>query len=514
MNSKFTQTSDRIFAPNVYIFAYSLREGAEGAANPLWKQGDKIVSYFSDETLTPKLDFPASGTGAPRADLLEDTRFDFTSTKDAKIEGFAQPQQLQDSYALWLNIGYSDEGARAENAAEVQVLRDFNPNDILVSPVSPPTEKQILGQVVLIVAWLTPETQEGDFQYLRSIADKCYRALFGKEAPLFSRAGELFASTIFEYGEPKQLADNLGKSQVFVWLLRDKKADDQYGNYQQELIALFFYRTKIIKAFQDSRLVYASLDREYSQIEQNLDSIQTNLDSSDAASNDAASNHAYLDDFKTQLKQLSRDSLQYTRLLRKLEDYGTTIEINLYNYNKQIAQIGAALEADKEEISFLEHFGRETAPHFRRQIEADLGYFEHGTELVDRAIASIRGIVEIDQAKRDRDRQQAEKERDRQEQEQRQKNEESARAEQKRQEDFEKNLQDQIQAIGVGVGAGAIVASTAGLIFQQPIAPIAWPWKGDRLHPFTIAVLLSAACAILFWAGAKWGLPWLFRQRR
>ena len=184
-------------------------------------------------------------------------------------------------------------------------------------------------------------------------------------------------------------------------------------------------------------------------------------------------NDTYLDDFKTQLKNLAKDSLSYTRLLRKMEDFGNTIEINLYNYNETIQQICGRLEIDKEELSFLKYFGQETAPHFQRQIKADLGYFEHGTDLIEQAIASIRGIVEIDQAERDR------------------------------------ALENQIQTVGIAIAAGAIVASTSALIFEEPIT---FPWQeyhGDRLHPFMIAVLVSMGCAIAFWALAKWVLPWI-----
>jgi hypothetical protein len=47
--------------------------------------------------------------------------------------------------------------------------------------------------------------------------------------------------------------------------------------------------------------------------------------------------------------------------------------------------------------SYIKKFNR-----FQEQINADLGYFEPGSGLLSQAIASIRGLVEIDQAKSDR----------------------------------------------------------------------------------------------------------------
>jgi hypothetical protein len=61
----------------------------------------------------------------------------------------------------------------------------------------------------------------------------------------------------------------------------------------------------------------------------------------------------------------------------------------------------------------------------RSQIAGDLGYFRHGTSLIDQAIASIRGIVEIEQAS-------------------------SELAEKNRGD----RLESTIQAIGVGLAAG------------------------------------------------------------
>ncbi|MGE5658161.1 MAG: hypothetical protein ACM37W_16280 [Actinomycetota bacterium] len=480
MNPQPNQKSDnRIFAPNVYLFAYSLIDGAEESKNPLWEEADKIIDcFFKGESITDKLIFPDDSNNDNRTYLLksDEDSLNFTSAQDSKIEGFAQPQKIQDCYVLWLNIGYYDADENAEDVS-VEMLKQFKHNNILILPKA----DKILGQSLLITARLTNKTKQRDREDLRNLADRCCQTLLGDKTPEFYRAGELFDSAIFEYGKPKQ------DSQVLVWLFRDETADRQYDKYQQELISLFLYRTKIVKAFQDSRLIYTALNQAYSKIEANLDNLQQKLDTSNT-------NDTYLDDFKTQLKNLAKESLSYTRLLRKMEDFGNTIEINFYNYNETIQEICGKLETDKEELSFLKYFGQETAPHFQRQIKADLGYFEHGTDLIEQAIASIRGIVEIDQAERDRQRQEREKN------------------QQDLQEQANQDLQDRIQAVGVGIAAGAIVSSTLGLITQ----PWAFP-NGKKIelpfllpHPFIIALVAS----ILSSAGAWWIAKELIKKRR
>ncbi|WP_199246553.1 hypothetical protein [[Phormidium] sp. ETS-05] len=442
------------------MFAYSLRDGGE-RDNPLWEYGDEILTHFTDENLTSKLVFPPNTP--KRADLMRDIALTFNHRDEDKpeIEGFARPVQLQDSYALWLNVGYDDEDTTAE-AVAVDVLGQFNPENCLIIP----KHDKILGQTLLITGWIAAKTKQQDKEYLKNLADSCCEKLLGDKAPPFYRRGELFGSAIFEYGLVSDIANY---QQVMVWLFRDEVADNRYDEYQQEIVDLLFYRCKVIKAFQDSRLIYAGLDKGYGELEQTLEAVQKKIDSL----GDACLDKNSLQDFKTELKGLVKKSLPYTRLVRKLEDFGNVIEINLYNYNETLGQIYATLGTDKEELGFLKTFAEQTAPYFQRQIRGDLGYFEHGTDLVGQAIASIRGIVEIDQAQLELD-----------------------------QAGEEKELEKEIEALGVGIAVGAIVASSSGLITD----PWRWPTASDRSwypHPFLGSIVLSLLVAWLSWRGMK-----------
>jgi len=215
----------------------------------------------------------------------------------------------------------------------------LNPNHVLSLPQAEEFSGQFVGQTLLITAWLTTKTQQRDRDYLRRVADQCCQSLLGEYAPQCDREGELFASPIFAYSKPTQ-RDKY--PHVLVWLFRDEKADRQYNYYQQELIALFLYRSKIIKAFQNSRLVYDCLDRAYRNLENSLDRLQTDLN----CPHDVVTNDDDLEKFKTQLKTFATESLPYTRFLRKMEDFHNTIEINLHNYNQIIDQICANIEYD------------------------------------------------------------------------------------------------------------------------------------------------------------------------
>jgi len=228
-------------------------------------------------------------------------------------------------------------------------------------------------------------------------------------------------------------------------------------------------------------LVYDCLDRLYANLEDSLDRLQTDLN----CPHDVVTNEDDMKKFKTQLKTFATESLPYTIFLRKMEDFHNTIEINIHNYNQIIEQICAKIKDDGDNLYFLRDFGQETAPLFLRQIKADLGYFQHGTDLINTAIASIRG-VEIDQAERDRHREKTEK-------------------------DSNQKLQDLIQSVGVGIAAGAIVASSSGLITQPWYFPNGKKVELSLLpHPFFIALIFSALCSV----GAWWIATKVISNRR
>ncbi|MCC3411936.1 MULTISPECIES: hypothetical protein [unclassified Microcoleus] len=458
--------SDKISAPNVYLYAFQLHDDSQGRHNPLWKHCDNILANFTDKKLTPNLVFPPN-SHSYREDLLPNVALKFNSNQP--IEGFAQPLQIQDSYALCLNIGCPEDGTA--NNLGVDFIQKFNPNRVLLIN----GDDNFLGQTLLITTGL-PENSSDNLDSLKPLADECRNALFqGDSPPVFYRSGKLFGSPIFEYGS---IADIANYRHLLVWLLADKQTDKDFNTCQEEIFDLLFYRNKIIKVFQDSRLIYRELDREYRIIEKNVEILQAQF------SRGTVLTAAQLQEFQEQLKQLFSKAVTYTCLLRKLEDYDNTIVLNLNNYIDILQTICDIIGIDKEELSILNHFSRKSALYMRSQIAGDLGYFRHGTNLIDQAIASIRGIVEIEQARSDRTNQLA------------------LRNSEDKEKDRDDRLESTVQAIGVGLAAGGIAASSGtDKLFetvQNHHIPVVM-----HLHPFAFSFLLSCAIA-LFAAGITW----------
>ena len=324
------EPTNRFLAPNIYLFAYHLKE----QSNSFWQDGNALLSQFTTATLTEYLDLSSANRF-----LLKDKKdaIYFTFSDYPEISGFAQPLQIQDSHGLFFNIGYDDKAEPLE-AVDFDTIKQLNPHGALLLPEI----EKFLGQTLLITAYLPLLNQQPEPNYLHELANNCYEALFGDNDPPLSRSGELFGSSIFEYGKSNQTNDY---RHVLIWLYRDKTADKQLNNCLSFFNDLLFYRAKIVKAFAESRSIYGGLDRAYRKIEQDLDDLQKMLDNGDASSSDS-----YLDNFKKELKKLAKESLSYTRLLGKMEEFDKTIEINLFNYNETINQIYGRLGIDKQDL--------------------------------------------------------------------------------------------------------------------------------------------------------------------
>jgi hypothetical protein len=461
----------KIYAPNIHLFAFQLYKGAnvdptslQADEIQLWQSADKIVhtTLHQDLHLSQRIDIQKEPDNL-RVDLLKDSEvkddnyavdtegkisFD---TQQVVIKGFAHPLRLSDSYALWLNLRRpekEDDGTPTEDV-DIALLSKLNPKNCFTLEKN----KFFLGQTLLITAWLTGAKDE---KYLYQIAQECLEAVFpnASQRPPFHRQGELFGSPIFEYGLFSQLTNY---QHVLIWLFRDSKADENFNLCYQQLLDLFFFRAKVVKAYQDTRIIYHLFASAYKETEDAIDKLPNTGKNYEVTTSE-------LKELKNKLKELPKLTLRYTFLLRDLHDYQNTIAINESNYSEKLQQISGIIE--NGELAFFKTFSQDNSPFFQKQIQADLGYFRHGSTLLEQAISSIRGIVEIEQAERDR------------------------------------SLENTIQIVGVGLGAGAIVSGVVTQHIDKPFAPISF---NNPLHPMVTSLLWSLLATLFFgWLALLW----------
>ncbi|MEM9922733.1 MAG: hypothetical protein AAF915_03090 [Cyanobacteria bacterium P01_D01_bin.50] len=473
----------KIYAPNIHLYAFQLYKASNFHIESLtkeniqlWHQANDIINTIQPLNLIENIVNIQDEPKGSRVDLIkpdnvkyEDYSINFegifkdnnqNQNQQLLIKGFVSPIRIQDSYGFWLNLRRPEKDVDDNSLTkdiDVSLLSKLNPQNCLtlIPDENHESNKLFLGQTLLITAWLTQQDKLNQTKPY-DIAQESLTAIFPNtdRKPEFNRQGKLFGSPIFEYGLFSQ-PENY--QHVIIWLFRDRQADKNFNKCYQQLFDLFFFRSKIVKAFQDSRIIYHQIAAAYDEIENTIEQIKSNTESDNLTTE-------ILNHLTNKLKDLSKESLKYTRLLRNLKDYQNTIDINKNNYDEKLRQISAATEEDN--LSILEIFYKQDSERFYQQINADIGYFEQGLTLLEQAIASIRGIVEIEQAKRE---------------------ERSLEAERK--------LERTVQILGIGLGGGAIVSGVVTQHIDKPFAPINFKYP---VHPLVSSLCWSIAATFLF----------------
>ena len=105
-------------------------------------------------------------------------------------------------------------------------------------------------------------------------------------------------------------------------------------------------------------------------------------------------------EFNQWLNEIPEISFNYASYLRDLELQRNTIKTNIRNYKLNLDKIKAICIQD--DLEFLSSFLELAKDTFIEQINTDLAYLTPAQRLFEQLIESIRGIVEIEQTKRDR----------------------------------------------------------------------------------------------------------------
>jgi hypothetical protein len=451
----------KIDHPQVYIYSYQLSRESQSQVDSIWNWANNIWQHFSqDKSLifsSPEnLSYP----------LTKATKFRHSN----RIDGSFKFCRLDDADGILARIGSPETDENKD--LEIAALTNFNVDNLLVAD----NQENWLGQTILITYKFETYQKPGK-DYFRQVADECLRHLLPSESvrPPFYHADELFDAPIFEYSSPRS------QLQVFVYPI-DDDIEGKLGKILQPLFELFYHRHKITKAFIDSRRNYELLKKQYLEIEQTIEKLETKITKLNEISGQPVNTDDFLKELKIKLKELLRESLNYERALEYLEDYHNTIVIHVLNYQEKLSQISKKWEIVTESLTTFKFFSDRSCRYFEQQIKGDLGYFKHGTDLIKIAVDLVRGIVEIEQAENDRASELRDKNRDR-------------------------NLQITIAVVGVGIGVAGVVSSSYTLAVDKPWAPPSFQHPLP-LHPFFSAIIVSC-----LGGGILGGVAWLIARK-
>lgn len=481
--------SDPIYyALNVSLFAFTLQSGSYLDSQELINESPTTFQHKYEKILKDnfsyKLNFPDSfpqvRQDLPNSDNYEllnnrtkgTRQFWLLSSKDTNQNPIqpkplyrllVYPQKLSDTFALLINIFRPQ--AEGFDGVKLTEVGEFNPNQCLTLKNDP----HFIGETYLITAYLS-QSQPTNPESLKTHGENLLKQLFGDVCPDFYQADNFLDGCILEFSRPK-------KSQIryFVLFYFSDATSEQLKEIYWDLPELFLYYHKITNVFQKSRTYSDQLDK---LIREEIESKSKLPDDLDLAA------------LKTQLKELLKTVPKYTSQLRNLEDCLNTLNIHARNYQLKLKRLQGQV---KDELDIFGRFAERESETFKLQIQADLNYSKPGSQLLDQAISSIRGLVDIDQAESDRKLQET--------------LQNSEKGEKKRDRDLENTIQAVGTGIGVGVGFAGILAAGYPLIekpwvLPSPQHPVLPP------HPFIVAVVVSCLCG----GGLGW-LAWFFTKR-
>ncbi|MCF3625875.1 hypothetical protein L2E65_13865 [Planktothrix agardhii 1801] len=437
---------EKVYAPNLHLFAFHLckvlrNDGNNRVENPqkLWDKCDQILEnlHFSE-----------------RLNLVDET-FEISPIKIAgklpnseiPIAGRIYSQCLYDSYAVAFNLRRPEqENGKKTEEVSLNFFRKINPDKIFL----PKFVDSSLGQTLLITAFIPEEFKKSSIKDLEILAQKCLEEFIpnNQQRPPLQNQGEVFGSPIFEYDNLSQInldSSDIHYCHILIWLFTENQSSKDFIDCYSEFIDLFFYRNKVITAYQQSLKQYEKAFKCYGEIEGEIKSLNEFLNQE--ITDESFLNEADLKFLKQKLKALSHQDFSYSQTLRNLKHYRNTIGINSKNYKQTLKTIQRKLKEkspinSEQKLDFFLAFINEDSQYFQERIKDELNYFVEGSTLVDRAIASIRGIIEIDQT-------------------------ENQLGHEERDKENNYDLQITILAVGTGMSAGGITGSSSGLLLNQ-----------------------------------------------
>ena len=364
-----------------------------------------------------------------------------------KISGNLLPFLFNDTYTV--NLTLSSESANQEiNLPEVQY---FQPSALLPEKI-----QASLGQTLLIYGEVEPQ------ENCQDLADKLAVTLVSGTHlnPVLISSGELFESPLFIYQVDDIDEPNNPVKSFPILILLNNQPDAQKPDVLQGITdsdewimnllccyhKILFISYAANDSYQKARTIYSQLQQEIQDF-QNLVS-QPKLD---------------IQDLEKLLLELPKKSFGYTEYLQNLEIQKTAIITNIKNYQICLDKITAI--NNNQIPQFWQLFLNQECQKWQEQIQTDINYLTPGQELFSQLIETIRGIVEIEQTKRDR------------------------------------SLERTIQVLGIGFGGGAIVSGVVVQhidkieIIKQPI-PVISP--NNPPNQFSSALVLSLLATFLF----------------
>ncbi len=311
---------------------------------------------------------------------------------ESPLEGYAYPVKVRDTYAVQFDLSGKIEPDEDKRFApkEIDCLEWLKQQ--VISRVNPPAT---IGQSWLVWGQLTADNQDA-----LATAKNCYSKL-----KLFPNAKwdrdlkstkNFLNADFYELWLPPGDRGNISQNYHVLICLFHKNNGQSIGEISKtvaklyvHLMRLFAFRNKVIWAYTQSRQLKADLKDAARTIQQIVTQLPQQVNAP-----------------KVDLKELQQSLVNsltifsvYANYISRLEEQENTIKTNLKNYKRRLETIGKDMGNDAEAFKFMASFSHFAKEKYVWQVAADNRSLTAGLRLLENAIQTIEGIIEIERAK-------------------------------------------------------------------------------------------------------------------
>jgi len=445
--------------PTVDLLVYDLADGI-GQSEEKISQNRQLFwqKIYSDKLSQPPLEQleQAETETGDSIDLLGHKK---VAAFESPLDGYAYPVKFGDTYAVQFDLSGKIETDSDKKFApkEIDCLEWLK--ETIISRFSQPAT---MGQSWLVWGELTANDQDA-----LETAKNCYSQLKLIPNAKWDRdlkaSGQFLGANFYELWLRPGDRGNISQNYHVLICLFPYSGEASIPTTSQKMaklypqfMRLFGYRNKVIWAYHQSRQLKSDLKDASRKIQEIVSQLPEQVNAA-----------------KVDLKQLQENLVNcltifsiYANYISRLEEQENTINTNLKNYDKRLKTIAERMEKPPNELKFLATFSEFAEEKYVMQVEADNRSLSAGLRLLENAIETVKGIIEIEKAKRDR------------------------------------TLNFTIGTVGVGIGTSGVAASIYASQIKSPASPEN-PMSANQVFWLSVFLgivggLLSAALLKMF----------------
>lgn len=396
----------QIIYPTLDLFRYQLRNGLgdsdkqiEANHRSFWiNLPDDIKVNLEKESLAENPEYVKllelfDAYTKKNLNIQENTYY-FYNDNNSNLEGYYYPVRLYDSYCLIFNSSINDKQNK-------QPITSFK---ILVKQAA--KKKGNLGKSWMASGYLSTTNEPNS----EKLAKDIYLELFNHECQNLLQ-GKFLGATLFEVWKAPQKWQNIDSENIHILIIiyPNLSIMEVAAGFYGDWLRLFSSRNKILWEYTYSQELIKELQHEFKSI----------IDSTKQVKNlypnnkDKEFNRQQLNELQKILIDSIATLSEYAIKISYLEILKSAININLQAYQKYLKDIEIKAQEKQEkqdknnqiydtDLKCLENFTELVKQKYTIQVEQDYTNLSLGLRIGEDLINTIRGIIEIEQTKRDR----------------------------------------------------------------------------------------------------------------